>query len=55
MDEKWARWLSEEANAAMAVKQESPVMVIVGNPPYSGHSANVGEWIVGLLKGCMSA
>jgi predicted helicase len=51
VDEKWARWLSEEANAAMAVKQESPVMVIVGNPPYSGHSANTGEWIVDLLKG----
>ncbi|HEW97987.1 MAG TPA: DNA methyltransferase [Beggiatoa sp.] len=51
VDEKWARWLSEEANAAMAVKQDSPVMVIVGNPPYSGHSANTGEWIVNLLKG----
>lgn len=26
-------------------------MVVLGNPPYSGHSANKGEWIKGLLKG----
>jgi predicted helicase len=49
VDEKWAAWLSEESNAAMAVKQDIPVMVIVGNPPYSGHSANKGEWISDLI------
>ena len=26
-------------------------MVVLGNPPYSGLSANMGDWIVGLLKG----
>ncbi len=26
-------------------------MVIIGNPPYSGHSVNTGEWIKELLKG----
>jgi predicted helicase len=26
-------------------------MVILGNPPYSGHSANTGKWIAGLLRG----
>lgn len=26
-------------------------MVVLGNPPYSGHSANTGEWIAGLLRG----
>ena len=26
-------------------------MVVLGNPPYSGHSANAGEWISGLLRG----
>jgi predicted helicase len=46
-----ARWLSDEANKANAVKSESPVMVILGNPPYSGHSANTGEWINDLLRG----
>ncbi|HEO70658.1 MAG TPA: DNA methyltransferase, partial [Candidatus Hydrogenedentes bacterium] len=47
----FAQWLAEEANAAGGVKQEAPVMVILGNPPYSGHSANVGRWIVDLLHG----
>jgi predicted helicase len=46
-----ARWLSNEANAANTVKSDSPVMVILGNPPYSGHSANTGEWINNLLRG----
>jgi len=26
-------------------------MVVLGNPPYSGHSANTGEWISNLLRG----
>ncbi len=47
----FAEWLVNEGQAASRVKQESPVMVIIGNPPYSGHSANVGEWITHLLKG----
>jgi predicted helicase len=46
-----AKWLSNEANAASFVKAKSPVMVILGNPPYSGHSANTGEWISDLLHG----
>ena len=29
----------------------NPVMVVIGNPPYSGHSANKGEWITDLLHG----
>lgn len=47
----FAQQLAEEANAASAVKRERPVMVILGNPPYSGHSSNDGEWIRGLLHG----
>jgi len=27
------------------VKRETPILVILGNPPYSGHSANTGKWI----------
>ena len=46
-----AQWLSQEANAAKAVKTDMPVMVIIGNPPYSGHSANTGDWIKTLLRG----
>lgn len=26
-------------------------MVVMGNPPYSGHSANTGKWIADLLRG----
>ncbi|WP_199245878.1 type ISP restriction/modification enzyme [[Phormidium] sp. ETS-05] len=43
--------IKEEAEAAKEVKQEHPVMVIIGNPPYSGHSVNTGDWITNLLKG----
>lgn len=47
----FAQWLSEESKAAAAVKRDAPVMVVLGNPPYSGHSANTGAWITGLLRG----
>ncbi|QYX34232.1 N-6 DNA methylase [Sphaerospermopsis torques-reginae ITEP-024] len=43
--------IKEEAEAAKQIKQESPVMVIIGNPPYSGHSVNTGDWIKNLLNG----
>jgi len=36
----FARFISDEANAAIAIKREKPIMVVIGNPPYSGHSAN---------------
>ena len=44
-------FISDEANEAARVKQDYPVMVILGNPPYSGHSANKGEWVTDLLHG----
>jgi len=37
--------LSEESHLAGKVKKEQPILVILGNPPYSISSANVGEWI----------
>ncbi len=37
--------LSEESHSAGKVKKEQPILVILGNPPYSGHSANKGKWI----------
>ncbi len=36
----FAGWINEEANAAAEIKKEKPIMVVLGNPPYSGHSAN---------------
>lgn len=47
----FAREIAHEASEADAVKRDKPVMVILGNPPYSGHSANKGEWITSLLRG----
>jgi len=34
------RVITEEANAAARIKRDLPIMVVMGNPPYSGHSAN---------------
>lgn len=42
--------LSEESKAAGKVKKEEEVLVILGNPPYSGNSANNKKWIDDLLK-----
>ncbi|MCR4288128.1 MAG: N-6 DNA methylase, partial [Deltaproteobacteria bacterium] len=46
----FTRWLADEANAAAQIKQEAPVMVVLGNPPYSYESKNTGEWISGLIR-----
>ena len=43
--------IAREAQEAEAVKREKPVMVVLGNPPYSGHSANKGAWIADLMRG----
>ncbi len=45
----FSSWLSDEADQANAVKRDTPVMVVMGNPPYSGESANKGEWIMKLM------
>jgi len=42
--------LSEESHLAGKVKKEMPILAILGNPPYSGHSTNVGEWISNEVK-----
>jgi len=36
----FANWITEEANAAAEIKKDKPIMVVLGNPPYSGISAN---------------
>ena len=46
----FSSWLSDEADQANAVKRDAPVMVVMGNPPYSGESANKGEWIMNLME-----
>src|SRR5690606_31214144 len=37
------------ANEANHIKRDTPVMCVIGNPPYSGESANKGEWIMSLM------
>jgi hypothetical protein len=44
------RVISQEANAASKIKNELPILAVIGNPPYSGHSANKGEWIQSLVE-----
>ncbi|MCL1893739.1 MAG: hypothetical protein FWG02_05855, partial [Holophagaceae bacterium] len=45
----FAQFLADEAKEANAVKRDTPVMVVMGNPPYSGISSNTGDWITKLL------
>ncbi len=46
----FTQWLSQEANEANAIKKDTPVMCVIGNPPYSGESANKGDWIMKLME-----
>ena len=45
----FGHYLAEEANKASKIKQSAPVMIVMGNPPYSISSNNKGEWIIKLL------
>jgi predicted helicase len=45
-----SRAIAEEAKAASDIKRQSPIMCVIGNPPYSGESANKGPWIMGLME-----
>ncbi|WP_211941705.1 type ISP restriction/modification enzyme [Cylindrospermopsis raciborskii] len=42
--------IAEEAKAGARVKKEEPIMVVIGNPPYSGHSENNNPWIKELVN-----
>ncbi|MEO8236043.1 MAG: type ISP restriction/modification enzyme, partial [Flavobacterium sp.] len=46
----FSSWLSDEADQANAIKRDAPVMVVMGNPPYSVSSSNKSEWIQNLIK-----
>ena len=43
--------LAHEVEAVNEIKQNQRFTVVIGNPPYSGVSSNMGPWIDGLLKG----
>ena len=48
----FAQWLSREATEANVIKRDYPVMVMIGNPPYSGESQNgkLGEQLIAKFK-----
>jgi len=43
-------YISQEASEAARVKKQVPIMVVLGNPPYSGHSANASKDASGQLN-----
>ena len=45
----FAKFITDESNAANVIKRDTPVMVVMGNPPYNEKSANTGEWIMNLM------
>lgn len=44
------QYIAEEANAAAEIKRDKPIMVVIGNPPYSISSYNRGPWISDLIE-----
>ena len=42
--------LAEEARGASEVKRQTPIMCVIGNPPYSSSSQNNGPWITDLIE-----
>ena len=45
----FSEWLADEANEANFIKRDTPVMVVIGNPPYAVSSSNKGDWINNLI------
>ncbi len=45
-----SRAIADEAKAASDIKRQTPIMCVMGNPPYSGISQNNGKWITGLIE-----
>jgi hypothetical protein len=45
-----AEWLAKEAREANVIKRDFPIMVVLGNPPYSNFGqSNRGKWIEELI------
>jgi hypothetical protein len=42
--------LAHEAQAVNEIKRKKRFTIVIGNPPYAGHSSNVGEWITSLVR-----
>jgi len=46
----FAESIAEEAKETDKIKSETPIMVVIGHPPYSISSQNKGKWILQLIK-----
>lgn len=46
----FAESIAKESEEAEKIKHKTPIMVVVGNPPYSVSSQNKGEWIENEMK-----
>ncbi len=46
----FAESIAEESKEAAVIKNTIPIMVVIGNPPYSVSSSNKGEWIQDLIS-----
>lgn len=49
-DTLFEQFIAEEGEAAAKIKRHKPIMVIVGNPPYSRSSHNRSPWIENLME-----
>ncbi len=43
-------WLEDEARGAADIKDNFPIMCVIGNPPYNIESKNNDPWILNLIK-----
>jgi predicted helicase len=46
----FSNWLSTEANEANHIKRDTPIMCVIGNPPYAVSSTNKNPWIETLIS-----
>jgi type I restriction-modification system DNA methylase subunit len=46
----FSKSIADEAKQASKVKNEKPIMIVIGNPPYSVSSTNNSRWITDLLE-----
>ena len=46
----WDDPLAAESISANVVKKNAGINIIIGNPPYSGESANKNDWIMSLME-----
>ncbi|MCG8625652.1 MAG: N-6 DNA methylase [Proteobacteria bacterium] len=45
----FAQWLLREAEGAREIKRDTPIMCVIGNPPYLSFSKNQNPWIDSLV------